>query len=328
MYNNIQKYYPRFLFFAKIIILIFAYRLVSQRIFDESSYGFFLDQLELLKSWAPLVILVLLSLTGLNWFFEILKWQTLARLIVPTSFLTALNQSLASLTVSLITPNRIGEYGAKALYFKPKDRSKVVLYNFIGNFNQMATTIVFGSLGFFLVYESLPEIALDQISWLKTGLVLMTGLIGFIILNKMWKGFYSKLVVDLNSVPLSVHLKVFSLSLLKYLVFSHQFYFLLFLFGVELGYLECMSLLSLSYLISSLIPGFVLFDWLVKGSVAVAIFSHFGIDEILILSITSVMWLLNFGIPSLVGTIYVMAFEHPRTRTEKSPVAEKSAVAK
>jgi hypothetical protein len=322
MYNNIQKYYPRFLIFAKIIILIFAYRLVSQRIFDESSYGFFLEQLDLLQSWAPLVVLILLSFTALNWFFEILKWQTLARLIVPTSFFTALKQSLASLTVSLITPNRIGEYGAKALYFKSKDRSKVVLYNFIGNFNQMATTIVFGSLGFFLVYESLPEIALDQISWLKTGLVLMTGLIGFIILNKMWKGFYSKLVVDLNSVPLSVHLKVFSLSLLKYLVFSHQFYFLLFLFGVELGYLECMSLLSLSYLISSLIPGFVLFDWLVKGSVAVAIFSRFGIDEILILSITSVMWLLNFGIPSLVGTIYVMAFEHPRTRTEKPAVVK------
>jgi hypothetical protein len=310
------------LFFAKIIILIFAYRLVSQRIFDESSYGFFLEQLDLLQSWAPLVVLILLSFTALNWFFEILKWQTLARLIVPTSFFTALKQSLASLTVSLITPNRIGEYGAKALYFKSKDRSKVVLYNFIGNFNQMATTIIFGSLGFFMVYESLPEIALDQISWLKTGLVLMTGLIGFIILNKMWKGFYSKLVVDLNSVPLSVHLKVFSLSLLKYLVFSHQFYFLLFLFGVELGYLECMSLLSLSYLISSLIPGFVLFDWLVKGSVAVAIFSRFGIDEILILSITSVMWLLNFGIPSLVGTIYVMAFEHPRTRTEKPSVAK------
>ena len=313
--------------FAKIIILIFAYHVVSQRIFDESSYGFFLEQLELLQYWAPLVVLILLSLTALNWFFEIWKWQTLARLIVPISFFKALKQSLASLTVSLVTPNRIGEYGAKALYFASKDRSKVVLYNFIGNFNQMATTIVFGSLGFLWVYDSLPEITLNKISWLKTGLVLLTGLIGFIILNKMWKVFYSKLIADLNSVPLSVHFKVFSLSLLKYIVFSHQFYFLMFLFGVDLGYLECMSLLSLSYLISSMIPGFLLFDWLVKGSVAVAIFSRFGIDEILILSITSVMWLLNFGIPSLVGTIYVLAFEHPRTRTEKSPVAQKSPVA-
>ena len=70
-----------------------------------------------------------------------------------------------------------------------------------------------------------------------------------------------------------------------------------------------MALLSLSYLISSLIPGFVLFDWLVKGSVAVAIFGRFGVDEIVVLSITSVMWLLNFGFPSLLGTLYVMAFK-------------------
>ncbi len=309
MYNNIQKYYPRFLFFAKLIILVFAYRLVSQRIFEEGSYVFFLDQMDSLKTWALWVILFLLSMTGLNWYVEVLKWQRLAGRIQPTSFTEALKQSLSSLTVSLITPNRIGEYGAKALYFSREFRPRVILLNFISNFSQMGTTVLFGSLGLWWISGSLTGLGLEAIDWLKAGLLALTAGIGLVLISKMWKGFYSKLVRDFKSVPVKTLINVFALSLLKYLVFSHQFYFLLAMFGVDLGYLECMSLISLSYLVSSLIPGFVLFDWLVKGSVAVAVFGRFGVDEILILSITSVMWLLNFGLPSLVGSLYVMAFK-------------------
>jgi hypothetical protein len=238
-----------------------------------------------------------------------------------------MKQSLSSLTVSLITPNRIGEYGAKALYFRKKQRSRVILLNFINNFSQMSTTILFGSLGFWWVYESLPGLNLKAISGLKTGLFFLTLGIGLVIVGKMWKGFYSKLIADLKSVSTKTLMNVFVLSLLKYLVFSHQFYFLLVLFGVDLGYLECMSLLSLSYLVSSLIPGFVIFDWLVKGSVAVAVFGRFGVDEILVLSITSVMWLLNFGLPSLVGTLYVMAFKfHSANNDSILREQQKSAV--
>jgi hypothetical protein len=53
----------------------------------------------------------------------------------------------------------------------------------------------------------------------------------------------------------------------------------------------------------------VIFDWLVKGSVAVSLFGFFGVDELVILSITSLMWMLNFALPSLVGMIFVLTFD-------------------
>jgi len=49
------------------------------------------------------------------------------------AFPQAYKQSLASLTAAIITPNRIGEYGVKALYFKRNFRKKIMLLNFIGN---------------------------------------------------------------------------------------------------------------------------------------------------------------------------------------------------
>ena len=221
----------------------------------------------------------------------------------------ALKQSLSSLTVSLITPNRIGEYGAKAMYYGRKDRPRVLLLNFLGNFSQMGTTVSFGLLGFLWISDRLPELVLNGAKAAKLGLFTLTIVFGLVLLGRLWKGFYSRLVSDLKTIPFALHAQVLGLSFVKYLVFSHQFYFLLVVFGVDLGYLDSMALLSLSYLISSLIPGFVLFDWLVKGSVAVAIFGRFGVDEIVVLSITSVMWLLNFGFPSLFGTFYVIVFK-------------------
>lgn len=322
MYDNIQKYYPGFLFFAKFIIVVLAYRLVSERILEESSYQFFIDNLKEIELHAFPVVLVLMSMTLLNFFIEVIKWKSLVGLIERISLGEALKQSLTSLTVSLITPNRIGEYGAKALYFDRRERTRVVLYNFIGNFSQMSATLFFGSIGLWVVYEQLPSIDLSAFPWSGVGLLGATVITGGLLLGKLWKGFYSKLISKFREVPGSLQFKVFALSIFKYLVFSHQFYFLLLIFGVELNYFLCMSLISISYLISSLIPGFVIFDWLVKGSVAVFIFSRFGVPDLLVLSITSVMWLLNFGLPSLVGTLFVMAFKTTGLLAEKSSVRE------
>src|SRR5690606_38876186 len=89
----------------------------------------------------------LLILTVFNWFFETLKWQTLVDVIERISFKNALEQSLGALTASLLTPNRIGEYGAKAMYVSPKFRKKILLLNFIGNMMQMSVTLLFGIVG-------------------------------------------------------------------------------------------------------------------------------------------------------------------------------------
>ena len=92
-------------------------------------------------------VLLLLLFTFFNWFFEIYKWHLLVSQIQKISFYEAAIQSLASLTASLITPNRIGEYGAKALYFKKSFGKKIVTLNLIGNLSQLFTTIFFGIIG-------------------------------------------------------------------------------------------------------------------------------------------------------------------------------------
>ena len=94
------------------------------------------------------------SITIFNWFFEILKWRILVSTIKKISFFEALEQSLGGLTASLITPNRIGDYGAKAIYFEKQYRKRIVFLNLMGNVSQMTITTILGIIGVVIFYST------------------------------------------------------------------------------------------------------------------------------------------------------------------------------
>ena len=94
------------------------------------------------------------SITIFNWFFEILKWRIFVSTIKKTSFFEALEQSLGGLTASLITPNRNGDYGAKAIYFEKQYRKRIVFLNLMGDVSQMTITTILGIIGVVIFYST------------------------------------------------------------------------------------------------------------------------------------------------------------------------------
>src|SRR5210317_1776795 len=97
----------------------------------------FFEQLQLSKGISPMLLFSFLGLAMANWFFEILKWKTVLGFFHTITLRTAMKQCLYALTVSLATPNRVGDYGAKALFFDLRDRKKVLFLNFYSNAIQM-----------------------------------------------------------------------------------------------------------------------------------------------------------------------------------------------
>jgi hypothetical protein len=248
-----------------------------------------------------------LLFTITNWLLEILKWKSLVSSIENFTFFQAAEQSFSSLTASLLTPNRIGEYGAKVMYYPAKERKKVMLLNFLGNFSQMNMTVFFGLIGILFLWRKIP-VHLNVTFFQVAGIGTITGLLLFFLFKKYASKYWQKFIRKLLAIPFSVHFKNYTFSFLRYVIFSHQFYFLLVVFGVDLNYFTVMSVIFSMYLISSVIPSFAFFDWLIKGSVAVSLFGIYGINEIIILSITSIMWLLNFALPSVIGSYFVLTF--------------------
>lgn len=253
---------------------------------------------------------ILLLFTLLNWLFEILKWQYLVKTIRNISLKEASIQCLSSLTTSLITPNRIGEYGAKAFFFEKSYRKKIVGLNFIGNFYQLLATIFFGSIGF--VYFATThhiQLELSSVFGVLFVLILLFGF--FYLLIKSFqteKNYLQKTKKFINSISLTTNLKTGLLSFLRYLVFSHQFYVLMILFKLQFEYFDAISAITSVYLIASIVPMLSFFDVVLKGSIAVWVFSFFQFNAIIIVTIVSLMWILNFAIPAVIGSYFVITF--------------------
>jgi hypothetical protein len=250
-----------------------------------------------------------------NWSLEIKKWQLLANQISNISFSEALKQSLASLTASLITPNRIGEYGAKAIYFAKSKRKQVLLLNLIGNLYQLTTTVLFGVIGltFFCQNFSLPRQLNSSLFYI--GLVLLLIIIAWHILKKnvSFKEYsFQSIIQFTKDISKTSKLKIGILSIARYIIFTHQFYFLLFIFNVDISYSEALCSIFTMYLLASIIPMLSLFDVVIKSSVAIWVFGFFNTNELNILTIVMIMWIYNFVLPSLLGSYYVLTFKSPK----------------
>ena len=309
MYNIFQNYKSTLILLIKLLLVGGAYFFISQKIKNNDLLynNEFLTGLGRRIFDKPFTLFIIFLFTFINWFLEIIKWQTLVSSIKKISFYEALEQSLSSLTASLLTPNRIGEYGAKTLYYSKYERVKILFLNLLGNINQMLVTVLFGLFGllFLINFLTFPITFTNLYFYGSLGLLILVLLIS---LNKFGKRTLQKMMTPIREIKAKIYFKTFYYSFFRYLIFSHQFYFLLFLFGAGLDYSDAMPIIFTMYLLASVIPSFVFFDWLIKGSVAISLFSVFHINEMLILSITSIMWMANFALPSIIGSYFVLTF--------------------
>ncbi|WP_228530276.1 lysylphosphatidylglycerol synthase domain-containing protein [Tamlana sp. I1] len=261
-------------------------------------------------SYKTVSFLLVLSIS--NWFFEILKWKTLINPFKNISLKQASEQTLGALTASLFTPNRIGEYGAKALFYRSDFRKKIVLINLISNLLQLLVTIILGLFGLFYVLQRYNnDFNIYKLSIYLATLVLLIILIVVTVFKSKFsfKGFsFEKIKHFLSTFPKANLWTAFGFSGLRYIIFSFQFYVLLKLYKINMTYFEAIPLITSMYLLASIIPSIFILDVLVKGSIAVYLFALTGVNELIILSIITLMWLLNFVLPSILGSYYVLRF--------------------
>lgn len=306
-----------FVVLIKLSIVVIAFYFVYHKLNtnDELELSDFMTFLRKNDLFSIQNLIFLAFLTIFNWIFEILKWNHLVSSVISISFKNAAEQSLAALTASLLTPNRIGEYGAKAIYYPSTIRKKIMLLNLVGNMLQMGTTIIFGIIGLLFFINNYPL----KLEYTKLALLFFFILIfsvGVYGLKKNWfeiKGFSMEKIYEfIKGIPFNIKSKAFIFSVVRYLIFSFQFYFLLQIFDVSITYFNGMMVITSIYFISSIIPSIFIFDVIIKGSVAVYLFSMVGVNDFTVLCVTTLMWLLNFVLPSVFGSYYVLNFNIPK----------------
>ncbi|HQW68576.1 MAG TPA: hypothetical protein PLH25_02835 [Flavobacterium sp.] len=292
-----------FIFLLKLLVVIAAFYFIYNQLAgnEQLDWEKFSQLVDRKKSFFGILFILLFSVV--NRFLEILKWQNLVSFINPISIGEATKQVLGALTAGIFTPNGLGEYAGKAMYFNKKQTKKIIFLNLICNGIQMILTVLFGIIG------------LAIIGYWKWSIVILT--IAFLLFILFFfskkitiKGYsIEKLLNKINEIPKHIHQKNMIYGLFRYLVFSHQYYFLFLAFDVDLPYLSLISTVAVVYFLASSLPSFQFLDFAVKGSVALFFFGKLGVNEWIVIFISTLMWFLNVVLPVIIGSYYVLKFK-------------------
>lgn len=242
-------------------------------------------------------VIINLILSSFNWLLDSLKWKLVLKPKINISFKIALFQNLKSHSLAIFTPNRLGDYIAKALFYDSFQRQYVAISNGVSQFSQLLSTIVFG--GFGLVYFiNFTFKEFQNFQFLVIGLVVILVVFAFIQYHPKLRKKLILIKPYLSKFP-----KQIGLSLLKHLVFSHQLVLILWAFGIKLSYLDTLMAVNVMYILSSVIPSFFVVDVAIKSSLGLLIFGYLNQTPSLILTGFSLMWLFNFALPAMIGSL-------------------------
>ena len=262
------------------------------------------------------IFLVVCALLFFNWGLEARKWQLLVNRSQPISFGKAVSGVLVGLPLALITPNRIGEIGGRAIVLE-KGYKDAVFATFLGSLMQFSSTLLFGVLGVVLYLVFLPHTqAIESASWISLCVVVVCAVVVFVCKDQRWlkfvclrvigKNFYRKLMQLIHIYNVKDVLKTLLMSLLRYCVFSLQFMLLISMLIPELSFVELFVGITLTYLFTTIIPTSVLGEIGIRGSVAMFIFEAFTPQVAIIFQVSLLIWIINIVVPTLVGSVILL----------------------
>lgn len=306
-------------FLGPVLFLVLAYLLYKQ-IIQQPDLD--IRWLQIRNSWQqPLFWFVVLMLF-LNWGLEALKWQLLLSPLEKINFSTSLKSVFAGCSVTMLTPNRTGEFGGRILFLRPENRIKAISATIVGSISQLTITIIIGVIAIISLKNATASYKLiKELPWIfNQYVILISSLAGFILLTIFLRldflvkylGHISMLkkisehFSFLNFFNRKILLRILFFSLLRYLVFILQYIFLLHVLHVEIDTLVCFGLLALFYLTMAILPTIGFTELPVRSTTSVLILGLISENVLGIQTAALGIWLINLVIPSIIGSFYFL----------------------
>ncbi len=92
--------------------------------------------------WYYLALAIALMLV--NWGLESVKWKYLIENFEPIDFSTAIKAVFSGVTLSVITPNQIGDFAGRVIHLEVMNKFRGSLVTVIGHTAQVIVTLFFG----------------------------------------------------------------------------------------------------------------------------------------------------------------------------------------
>jgi len=298
-----------------ILLALLAWALYVQIVAKENINEIWTTFQSELKNGEIWLLILTFLLMPVNWSLETIKWQRLVRTIEVVPFFRAFKGILAGITLSIFTPNRVGEYGGRILVVKPENKIPTVVASLVGSFSQLTTLLVMGLAGMsYFMYKKIEPDALVMFGTSVSALLLSVMLIFFylnvdLVIPLVKKIPYIRRFVKhltvLQNYDAKTLLLVLLLSMGRYLVYSFQYYLILLFFGIEVSLLLGLASIALIFFVQTSVPLPPIYGLAVRGNVALKIWGYFTINTLGILSSTFGLWFINVIFPALIGMVFI-----------------------
>ena len=267
---------------------------------------------------------IVIAFVFVNWGFEAKKWQVLLKTIQHITFFTAYKSVLSGVTLSLNTPNRIGEYGGRILYVKEGSRIKAISLSIAGSISQLIITLIIGCGGLvYLIFfqgNNPGSVMGLSVFWLRTLLFLSSCVSVIIVLFYFRLSWLIKLVEKIPSAAKYVQyinvleeftpkllLRLLSLSFFRYLVFVIQYILLLQVLHVEISWINGFWTISILFLVLAIVPSFAIADLGIRGKFSTELLSFYSSNTLGIIGTTFGIWFINLFIPAFIGSLLILS---------------------
>ena len=231
------------------------------------------------------ILVISLSLSLVNWTLESKRWVQVNKPSILLSTSDAFRQNLKAHSAALFSPLKLGEYPVKLAEFQPKYRKRVARNILFNNNIQLFTTLFFGLPALLLLSLELKTSYKKELE--ISSIALLIGLAIYIAFNK-------KLIPPFWKSSLF-------LSVCRYLTFSSAYIICIYILQPEVHIYTLIIGVYASYLLSSLVSIYSLFDLVFKTSVFLLVLNSFGVNPEIVLFISLISWVFNAAVPALFG---------------------------
>jgi hypothetical protein len=311
--------------YRKRLVLLFKY------ILGIASYGYvFIKILRILQQGAELnihatsltglLLFVVCSLVYINWYLEAVKWRILIKPILSVPVKMAYKAVLAGINLGMVSPNRIGEPFGRAIYMNYSNKKQLVVASLAGGMAQFLITLLMGLVAFFISFV-IREHTIDIHTLLSKRVLLTWSIIIGIIFAVPILLYYIQLIdlkryrfikeilsslVFIKEYRFSTQFRILVLSLLRYLVFTCQLLLLLNICNIRTALIQTWVCISLMYLMVAILPRNTITEFGLRGSILIALMAPFTENHLGVFIAVSLLWIINVGIPALIGNFYML----------------------
>jgi hypothetical protein len=252
-------------------------------------------------------LLAVLILLPVNLLTETLKWRQVSCYLEKQQLSNAFKAVLAGISSGFATPNRIGDIVGRMHFLQPENRKSAVSLAAINSLTQNLAILLPGiplAILFFMQKQSAVQSG-TYILFLIA--ILLLFLVTLIVLPVMARSIKQEKIQTyfsgLANYTFNDMAVITGWSLLRFGVFSFQFFLMLRFFGVELSLTEAVTSIPVMYLLVTFTPSFALSEALIRGSWAVFVIGSFAYNIPGILMAGVGLWLVNVVVPVVIGSV-------------------------